>query len=92
MNARFAGEYMKIARCLFLALFATALHAAEPVYPAKPIRLVVPYAAGGSTDTLIRMIGPELAEKLGKTVPTIGLTSSARGPSRWFTSGRISRS
>ena len=35
---------------------------------------------------------PRNTEKFGNTVPTIGLISAARGPSRWSTSGRISRS
>ena len=37
-------------------------------YPNKPIRLVVPYAAGGSTDTIARVIGVKLGEILGQQV------------------------
>lgn len=37
-------------------------------YPAKPIRLIVPYAAGGSTDTLARILAYPLAERLGQQV------------------------
>ena len=37
-------------------------------YPAKPIRLIVPYAAGGSTDTLSRILAYPLAERLGQQV------------------------
>ncbi len=37
-------------------------------YPARPITLVVPYPAGGGLDALARMLGPKLAERLGKPV------------------------
>ncbi len=41
---------------------------AQPNYPNKPIRLVVPYPAGGGTDTVGRMIGQRLAEAWGQAV------------------------
>jgi tripartite-type tricarboxylate transporter receptor subunit TctC len=37
-------------------------------YPARPLRVVVPYAAGGSTDVLARIIGQKLTEALGQPV------------------------
>lgn len=37
-------------------------------YPAKPIRLVVPYAPGGSSDVLARALGQRLGEVLGQAV------------------------
>jgi tripartite-type tricarboxylate transporter receptor subunit TctC len=37
-------------------------------YPAKPIRLIVPFAAGGGVDFIARLIGPRLGEALGQQV------------------------
>jgi tripartite-type tricarboxylate transporter receptor subunit TctC len=56
-------------RYLFLPaalLCAFPLHAAE--FPVRPIRLIVPYAAGGPVDVMARLLGPSLAETLGQPV------------------------
>jgi tripartite-type tricarboxylate transporter receptor subunit TctC len=37
-------------------------------YPSKPIRLIVPYSAGGGADTTARLIAPRLQEALGQTI------------------------
>ncbi len=48
------------------ALAATfACHAQN--YPTKPVRIVVPFPAGGPTDTLARLVGQKLTESLGQT-------------------------
>lgn len=49
------------------ALLAVALPAAA-AYPDRPVRLIVPYAAGGGTDTAARMIARKLAPLLGQPV------------------------
>lgn len=48
------------------ALLAGAVPALAQDYPSKPIKIVVPYAAGGSTDALARMIGERLTQRLGQ--------------------------
>ena len=55
---------------LFIAglLFAFAGAAAAQTYPNKPIRIIVPYAAGGTSDILARQIGPELNKAWGQPV------------------------
>ncbi len=47
------------------ALGPTHTHA-QPTYPAKPVRFVVPYAAGGSVDPLVRLFTVKLTEALGQ--------------------------
>jgi tripartite-type tricarboxylate transporter receptor subunit TctC len=59
-----------IRNALALLAFAAALgvaQAAEPSYPTGRIRLVVPYAAGGSSDVLARTIAPKLSDAMGQT-------------------------
>ncbi len=75
-------------------LFATALSviAATPVacangYPDKPIEMIIPYAAGGATDVIGRMITSKLPDELGQPVvvvnkPGAGTTLAASGVAR----------
>lgn len=53
-----------------LALAATLLlqPAAAQEYPAKPIKFIAPIAAGGLTDTLTRVLGQRLSERMGQPV------------------------
>jgi tripartite-type tricarboxylate transporter receptor subunit TctC len=49
-----------------LAIFVTAAHAQS--YPAKPVRMIVPYAAGGPLDDAARIVGQRLTEIWGQAV------------------------
>jgi len=48
------------------ALVATPLQAQQAAYPTKPIRFIVPYTAGGTTDLVARTVGQKVASKLGQ--------------------------
>ncbi|MGK2900190.1 MAG: Bug family tripartite tricarboxylate transporter substrate binding protein [Burkholderiaceae bacterium] len=75
--------------------------AAQDAYPSKPIRLIAPFAAGGTTDLLARMVGAELAKQLGQPVVienisgasgTIATARLARMPADGYSLGIISGS
>ena len=54
-------------RFIAIAAACTALIGpAQAAYPERPVRLVVPYSAGGSTDTVARLIGARLTERMGQ--------------------------
>ncbi len=68
MNTRFnGGQFLKRCAGLFLACtLATAAQAAQ--WPQQPVRLVVPFAAGGATDIISRVLGQELGDQWGQSV------------------------
>jgi len=51
-----------------LVILALSVNAFAQTYPSKAIRLIVPYAAGGTSDILARQIGPKLHEAWGQPV------------------------
>jgi tripartite-type tricarboxylate transporter receptor subunit TctC len=53
---------------LCTCLAVAALPAAHAVYPDRPIRIIVPFTPGGSTDILARMLGQKLTDAWGQNV------------------------
>jgi tripartite-type tricarboxylate transporter receptor subunit TctC len=57
------------AALVWMSLFASPLIAAgAEQYPAKPVRMIIPFAAGGATDTVVRIVATRLPGTLGEQV------------------------
>lgn len=57
-----------VSLCLTAAPTAYGAQRAEEAYPTRPMRLIVPFAPGGSSDTIVRVIGPRMGEQLGQQI------------------------
>ena len=57
-------RFLAAGGCRALALSAPALAAQ---YPTKPITIIVPFAAGGPTDVVARLVGEHMGRTLGQT-------------------------
>lgn len=84
----------RVIACAGLFAFALLAIPAYSQYPARPIRLVVPFPPGGGTDTMARGIAPKLSEFLGQQVvpenrggagATIGAEIAAKSPPDGYT-------
>ncbi len=65
----FAARALLAASVVSTALMGVALPAlAQSPYPNKPIRLIVPFAAGGGTDILARAVAARMADSMGQQV------------------------
>ena len=87
------SSFKKIVAFSILLLAAAAAFAADP-YPSKPIKLVVPYVAGGPTDVYARMLAKNMTDTLGVPVVVenkggaatiIGAEVVARAPNDGYT-------
>jgi tripartite-type tricarboxylate transporter receptor subunit TctC len=79
---------------LLIAFLSIARHASAEPYPSHPLTLVVPFPAGGPTDTLGRIIGERMTRALGQSVVidnasgaggTVGTAKVARAPTDGYT-------
>ena len=77
----------------FVLLLASAAAQAQ-AYPAKPVKLIIPFPPGGSNDVIGRAIGAQLAERLGQGVVidnrggaggVIGIDAAAKSPADGYT-------
>ncbi len=86
---------MKLLRRRFLQLAASAvalpamphIASAQSPYPSKPITMVVPYAAGGPTDTIARILAERMRVSLGQTV----IIENTTGAGGTIAVGRVAR-
>jgi tripartite-type tricarboxylate transporter receptor subunit TctC len=71
------------------AALATSVPARAQLYPAKPIRMIVPFPAGGATDIVARLVAQKLTDGMGQQViidnrggagGTIGSDVAAKAP------------
>ncbi|MBI5255786.1 MAG: tripartite tricarboxylate transporter substrate binding protein [Burkholderiales bacterium] len=90
---------MNVLYRILLGLLATAgsiasMPAAAQAWPSKPVQLIVPQGAGGSTDALARLLAPLLGERLGQTVVidnragaggVLGVSTLAKAPADGYT-------
>lgn len=90
------GEYMRKGLCVLvaLALALVTLQVHAQAYPVKPVRIVVTYPPGGSTDAIGRILTPHLAERFGQPFildnrpgggATIGTDLVAKSPGDGYT-------
>ena len=84
----------RLLRCVAIALTSVLPFAAQADYPDKPLRLVVPFPPGGSTEPLARVLSQKLGESFGQQVivdnrpgagSTIGAEIVARSPADGYT-------
>ncbi|SFC03570.1 Tripartite-type tricarboxylate transporter, receptor component TctC [Polaromonas sp. OV174] len=91
---QFALRSLTAALVLGSGLLASVPAAAQAAYPSKPITMIVPFSAGGTTDILARIVGQALTTELGQSViidnragagGNIGGQAAARAPADGYT-------
>ena len=92
MKTLLACRFMQAFALAVLVVFAGPSFA--QAWPTKPIRFVVPFAPGGASDVLARLVGQKLSERLGQPVvvenkpgaaTTVGAAEVARASADGYT-------
>jgi len=65
-NEKRAAASVRLALVVFASCISPAADAQQ--YPARPVRIIVPFPAGGGTDVIARLMGQKLAQSLGQQV------------------------
>lgn len=61
-------KWKKLLAALAIPSLLASVHSASAAYPDKPIKIVAPYSAGGSSDVVARAISDQLSAQLGQSV------------------------
>lgn len=97
MVTRVRGFLRLVLVCAAL-LAAHGSAAADAAYPVRPVRMIVPFVAGGGTDLLARLISPRLGEVLGQQIvidnrgggaSILGTDLVAKSPPNGYTIGMM---
>ena len=87
-------KFAKLWFCLIAGLALALPAAGQDAFPSKPVKIVVPYAPGGATDIIARIVALRLTESLGQSFPVenrpgasgnLALETVARAPADGYT-------
>ena len=96
MNRRSVPWIQWLCLTVFVCFQSPCAFAQPSDYPHKPIKIVVTFPPGGSSDAIIRMLSPRLNDKLGQSLVVenrpgaggnMGLTAVAKAPADGYTLG-----
>lgn len=94
LDRRLFGTALALLACIALGQPSQALAQAADTYPSKPIRLIVPFPAGGGADILARLVMTQLSRELGQPIVVenlggaggnIGSVAASKAPADGYT-------